>query len=91
MRINVINIYKEKNMKFQKPITKIRNRYFGNQVLIYNNNLVVSDLKDILDLNNLLYSNCYDDASMTKTVLFVTFFSKRTGFPILPTRRTSTF
>ena len=39
-------------MKFQKPISTIRHRHFGNQVLIYNNNLVVSDLKDILDLKN---------------------------------------
>ena len=39
-------------MKFQKPISVIRKRYFANQVLVYNNNLVVSDLKDILDLKN---------------------------------------
>ena len=39
-------------MKFQKPISTIRHRHFANQVLVYNNNLVVSDLKDILDLKN---------------------------------------
>ena len=39
-------------MKFEKPISVIRKKYFANQVLIYKNNLVVSDLKDILDLKN---------------------------------------
>ena len=39
-------------MKFEKPISVIRKKYFANQVLIYNNSLVVSDLKDILDLKN---------------------------------------
>ena len=48
-------------------------------------------ITDIFDLNSLLYSSWYDEASITKTVLFVIFFSKSTGLPILPTSLTSVF
>ena len=43
------------------------------------------------DLKILLYSNWYEEASITNKVLFFIFLTDKIGFPILPTNFTSNF
>ena len=52
---------------------------------------VIFRITEYFDLNIWLYSNWYDEASITNIVFLVIFFSDKAGFPILPINLESYF